>query len=74
MIGVTAAASASLYLSRGYVNPAIAMPVMLGVLAGSIAGAKLLPRLSVRILRRVFAVVVSFIGIQMIANGIRGNL
>ena len=34
MIGVTAAASASVYLSRGYVNPAIVMPVMLGVLCG----------------------------------------
>jgi uncharacterized protein len=34
MIGVTAAASASVYLSRGYINPAITMPAMLGVLAG----------------------------------------
>ena len=36
MIGVTAAASAGLYLSRGYIAPGIAMPVMLGVLAGSL--------------------------------------
>ncbi|MGH9587581.1 MAG: sulfite exporter TauE/SafE family protein, partial [Acidobacteriaceae bacterium] len=35
MIGVTAAASAGIYLSRGYIDPALAMPVMLGVLAGS---------------------------------------
>ena len=35
MIGVTAAASAGLYLSRGYIAPGITMPVMLGVLAGS---------------------------------------
>ena len=38
MIGVTAAASAGLYLSRGYIAPGITMPVMLGVLAGSIIG------------------------------------
>jgi hypothetical protein len=72
MIGVTAAASASVYLSRGYVSPAIAMPVMLGVLGGSVLGARYLKRLSVPLLRRVFAVVVGAIAIEMIVNGIRG--
>lgn len=74
MIGVTAAASASLYLSRGYVNPAIAMPVMLGVLAGSVIGARFLARLPVVLLRRVFAVVVGLIALEMIANGIGGKI
>ncbi len=73
MIGVTAAASASLYVSRGYVDPVIAFPVMLGVLAGSTVGAKFLKRLPVRGLRRGFAIVVGVIGLQMIANGIRGT-
>jgi uncharacterized membrane protein YfcA len=73
MIGVTAAASASVYLSRGYVNPAIVMPVMLGVLCGSTMGARLLPRLPVPLLRRVFAVVVAVIGFQMMFEGIRGH-
>jgi uncharacterized membrane protein YfcA len=71
MIGVTAAASASVYLSRGYVNPAIAMPVMLGVLAGSLLGARFLPVLPVRILRRIFAVVVGVMAIEMIIDGFR---
>ena len=74
MIGVTAAASASIYLSRGYVHPAIAMPVMLGVLAGSLIGARLLPQLSVRLLRRVFAVVVGIMAIEMIYNGAKGHI
>ncbi len=74
MIGVTAAASASLYLSRGYVDPSIVMPVMLGVLAGSMMGARLLPRLGVPLLRRAFAVVVGLIAIQMIVSGIRGAI
>jgi uncharacterized protein len=74
MIGVTAAASASVYLSRGYVNPTIAMPVTLGVLAGSMIGARFLARLPVRLLRRVFAVVVVAVAIQMIVNGIRGQV
>jgi uncharacterized membrane protein YfcA len=73
MIGVTAAASASVYLSRGYVNPAIVMPVMLGVLCGSTVGARFLPHLPVPLLRRMFAIVVAVIGLQMIVEGIRGH-
>lgn len=74
MIGVTAAASASLYLSRGYVNPAIAMPVMLGVLGGSMMGARFLARLPVTLLRRVFALVVAVMAVEMIFSGARGAL
>lgn len=74
MIGVTAAASASVYLSRGYVNPGIAMPVVLGVLSGSMIGARFLSRLPVPFLRRVFAVVVGVIAIEMIWSGIRGRI
>ncbi len=74
MIGVTAAASASIYLSRGYVQPGIVMPVMLGVLAGSLVGARYLKRLSVLLLRRVFAAVVGFMAIEMIYGGVKGYL
>ena len=70
MIGVTAAASASLYLSRGYVDPRIVMPVMLGVLAGSMLGARLLPRLPVPLLRKVFAVIVGIGAFEMIYSGV----
>src|SRR6202162_4748834 len=42
MIGVTAAASAGVYLDRGYIAPLLAMPVMLGVLAGSLMGTRIL--------------------------------
>jgi uncharacterized protein len=72
MIGVTAAASASIYLSRGYVSPALAMPVVLGVVAGSILGARYLSRLPVPLLRRIFATVVGVIAVQMIVSAIRG--
>ncbi len=74
MIGVTAAASASLYLSRGYVDPAIVFPVMLGVLSGSLIGAKFLPRLPVPLLRRGFALIVGVIAVQMIYSGIKTKL
>jgi uncharacterized membrane protein YfcA len=74
MIGVTAAASAGLYLSRGYIDPGLAMPVMLGVLAGSLVGAKLLVKAKTKSLRLVFSLVIVVLGIEMIVNGIRGTL
>jgi Predicted permeases len=70
MIGVTAAASAGIYLSRGYIAPGLAMPVMLGVLCGSLMGARLLPRTDVKTLRRVFGIVVGVMAIEMIVQGI----
>jgi uncharacterized protein len=73
MIGVTAAASAGLYLGRGYIAPGLAAPVMLGVLAGSIAGAKLLVKIRVQILRIVFSVVIVALGVEMIYSGATGR-
>ena len=58
MIGVTAAASAGGYLHRGYIEPTIAFPVMLGVLAGALLGARVLARANVKWLRILFTAVV----------------
>jgi uncharacterized membrane protein YfcA len=74
MIGVTAAASAGIYLNRGYINPTLAMPVMLGVLAGSMVGAKVLVRARVSVLRWIFAGVIVVLGVEMIYNGMAGHL
>lgn len=74
MIGVTAAASAGIYLNRGYIDPGLAMPVMLGVLAGALVGARILPEAKVRTLRIVFAVAIAAVAIEMIVKGVRGNL
>ena len=74
MIGVTAAASAGIYLNRGYINPTLAMPVMLGVLAGSMVGAKVLVRARVSVLRWIFAGVIVVLGVEMIYNGLAGHL
>ncbi len=74
MIGVTAAASAGVYLSRGYIEPGLAMPVMLGVLAGSMLGARQLIGARVRVLRRVFGAVVAVMAVEMIFNGITKRL
>jgi uncharacterized membrane protein YfcA len=74
MIGVTAAASAGIYLHRGYLDPGLAFPVVLGVLAGAFAGARLLPVLRVPLLRVLFAIVVAALGLQMIVHGLTGRL
>lgn len=74
MIGVTAAASAGVYLSRGYIDPGLAMPVMLGALGGSLLGARLLFGARTRVLRRVFAVVILALGVEMIYNGLTGRI
>ena len=74
MIGVTAAASAGIFLRRGYIDPGLAMPVMLGVLAGALVGAKILPGAKVRTLRIVFGVVIAVLAIEMILQGVRGRL
>ena len=70
MIGVTAAASAGIYLRRGFISPGLAMPVMLGVLAGSLIGARLLIGARVRLLRLVFALAILALGIEMIVTGL----
>lgn len=68
MIGVTAAAGAGVYLARGYIDPGLAMPVMLGVLAGSLIGARILERAKVKVLRMVFSGVIAVLGVEMIYN------
>jgi uncharacterized membrane protein YfcA len=73
MIGVTAAASAGVYLNRGYIDPGLAMPVMLGVLAGSLLGARVLVRAQARILRIIFSLVIVLLGVEMIYNGLTGK-
>ena len=74
MIGVTAAASAGIYLNRGYIDPGLAMPVMLGVLVGSMLGAKLLVRTPVKPLRAVFSMVIFVLAVEMIFNGLTKRL
>lgn len=72
MIGVTAAASAGVYLSRGYVDPLLAMPVMLGVLAGAMGGAIVLARTDPARLRILFALLIAALGVQMLFKGLAG--
>jgi uncharacterized membrane protein YfcA len=74
MIGVTAAASAGIYLNRGYIDPGLSMPVLVGVLLGSFLGAKVLVHARVNSLRRLFSLVILALAVEMLINGLRGRL
>lgn len=74
MIGVTAAASAGVYLSRGYIDPGLSMPVMLGVLAGSLLGARFLMVTPTKRLRAIFGAVIAALAVEMIYNSIAGKI
>jgi uncharacterized membrane protein YfcA len=74
MIGVTAAASAGVYLHRGYIEPVIALPVMLGVLTGALLGARMLASSSTRWLRILFTAVVVVLAAEMLYKGMTGGL
>jgi len=74
MIGVTAAASAGLYLHRGYIDPGLALPVMLGVLAGALVGARTLARAQTKVLRNIFTGVVAILAVEMLYKGMTGGL
>ena len=73
MIGVTAAASAGLYLKRGYIDPALAAPVVLGVVVGATLGTRALVGARPAALRKVFVVVLVALGCQMIYHGVTGG-
>jgi uncharacterized membrane protein YfcA len=73
MIGVTAAASAGVYLNRGYIDPGLAMPVVLGVLPGAMLATVFLKSAKSVILRKVFAVVIVLLAVEMIYNGLTGR-
>ncbi|MBY0348015.1 MAG: sulfite exporter TauE/SafE family protein [Hydrotalea flava] len=69
MIGVTAAASAGIYLYRGYIDPGLCLPVTLGVLGGAWIGSKFLTNAKTSRLRNIFAFVIIAIALEMLYNG-----
>jgi uncharacterized membrane protein YfcA len=70
MIGVTAAASAGIYFWRGEVLPLVAAPVALGVLMGSLVGARLLVRLRSATVRLVFTGLLLVVAVEMLLRGL----
>ena len=65
MIGVTAAASAIVYLMRGGIDPLVAGPTAVGVFAGAMLGSRVVQRIDLRVLRFLFVAVLALTAIQM---------
>jgi len=74
MIGVTAAASVGIYLHRGYIDPGLSMPVMLGVLGGAFLGSRMLTKAKTASLKILFALVILVLAAEMIYNGINHSI
>ncbi len=73
MIGITAAASAVIYVVRGGIDPYVAGPTAIGVFLGATAGSRLAHRVDVKVLRLLFVVVLVYTGIQMLLRGLGGG-
>lgn len=74
MVGVTTAAGAVVYLQRGYIQPGLALPVIIGVLPGALIGTRVLMKAKVKWLRILFSIVIGFMAFEMIYNGLMRNL
>ncbi len=69
MIGITAASGVMVYLRDGMVDPTIAGPVLIGIVPGAMFGSWLVPKIHVSLLKKIFLVVILFIGLQMLFKG-----
>ncbi|APX71605.1 sulfite exporter TauE/SafE family protein [Companilactobacillus allii] len=74
MMGVTAAASATVYFFNGSIKPDIAGPLAIGVLAGALIGARVMQVLKPRIIRMIFIPIILYMGVQMVLKGFGVNL
>lgn len=71
IIGVTALAGSSVYLASGLIDPGLAAPVILGVIAGAYAGTRLLVHSTARSVQRFFLWALLLLGLEMIVRGLR---
>lgn len=73
MTGVTAGASLGIYIAGGLLDPTLAMPVIFGVLLGSVLGARVLVSAPPLVLRWIFGTLVLVLALQMIYRGLKGS-
>ena len=69
MIGVTAAASAIVYIRNGFCDGFVTAPIVLGTLAGSFIGASLALRVRGVLLKKIFIVILLILGLRMFVSG-----
>ena len=73
IIGVTALAGTSVYLAHGLIDPGLAAPVVIGVVAGAFIGTRVLVRISNRSVRQFFLIILIALAVEMLFRGIRGS-
>lgn len=69
MMGVTAAASATVYFFNGSIKPEIAASLAIGILVGATIGSRIMQHLQAKLLRKIFIPVLFLIGLQMFLKG-----
>ena len=69
MMGVTAAASATVYFFNGSIRPDLAVPLALGILGGSTIGTRIIQNLPSKLIRLIFIQILLYLGLQMILKG-----
>lgn len=74
IIGITATVSCGIYLTKGFINPIITFPVLIGVVFGALTGAKILAKTRTHTLRIVFAIAILLIAVELIYKGARGGI
>lgn len=74
MMGVTAAASATVYFFNGSIQPLIAVPLALGILVGATMGSRIMQILPSRWIRIIFVPIIFYIGLQMFLKGFGVNI
>jgi uncharacterized protein len=70
MIGVTASASAIIYLLRGGIDPYVVGPTAIGVFLGASLGSRTAHRIEIRVLRLLFVLVLSWTAFEMIRRAL----
>lgn len=70
MIGITAAASAVIYLLRGEIDPYVAGPTAIGVFLGATVGSRVSHRVGLRYLRLLFVAVILYTAVQMLLRSV----
>ena len=68
MVGITAAASAVIYVIHGEVDPYIAGPTAIGVFLGASVGSRIAHRVDLRVLRFLFVAVLLYTAVQMLVR------
>jgi uncharacterized membrane protein YfcA len=70
MIGITASASAIIYLLRGGIDPYAAAPTAIGVFIGASVGSRIASRIDLRVLRALFVAILLYTAWQMLQRAI----